>query len=100
MKTKLYAIEGKKGKHGSLHTRRMKIECTACGNSERFYGTAITNPMIVIQRLNADMYDVVEMSYKSDGKVDEIVERCAACGAGRDQLTFFPVEEEKQGTGQ
>lgn len=90
---KLFAIEGQKGKHGSLHTRRMIIEC-ACGNKERFYGTAYTNPMIVAERVAHDKYDVVEISYKSDGRIDEVIERCAACGAGRESITFTPIPDE------
>ena len=92
---KLYALEGGKGKHGSLHTRRLIITCLSCGNEERFYGTAYTNPMIVIERQTHDKYDVVEMSYKSDGTIDEVVEKCANCGAGRDQLRFVKIPDEK-----
>lgn len=92
---KLFAIEGNKGKHGSLHTRRMLITCKSCGNTERFYGTAYTNPMIIAERKGYDKYDVVEISYKSDGKIDEIIERCAVCGAGRDQLEFDKINDEE-----
>lgn len=86
-------IHGEKGRHGALHTKRMIIHCTRCGNESRFYGTAYTNPMIVIDRQSHDQYDVVEMSYKSDGAIDEIVERCAQCGAHRDELTFTNIED-------
>jgi uncharacterized protein with PIN domain len=91
---KLYALPGGKGTYGSIHTRRMIIECTKCGNTERFYGTAYTNPMIVIERQSHDKYDVVEMSYKSDGKVDEVIERCAACNAPREQLKFTEINSQ------
>lgn len=94
---KLHVIPGNKGKHGSLHTRRLIIECKACGNTERFYGTAYANPMIVIERQAHDKYDVIEMSYKSDGTIDEVVEKCAACGAGRDQLEFTKIGERSTG---
>jgi hypothetical protein len=90
---KLYAIEGGKGKHGALHTRRLTIRCTECGNKDKFYGTAYTHPMIVIDRKGYDHYDVVEMSYKSGGNVDEVVERCAECGAERDKLDIQEVKE-------
>lgn len=90
---RLYTIEGGKGKHGSLHTRRLTVRCMECGNKDKFYGTAYTNPMIVIDRKGYDHYDVVEMSYKSDGDVDEVIERCAECGAGRDQLDIKEVKE-------
>lgn len=89
---KLYAIDGGKGKHGSIYTKRVLIECTTCGNDERFYGTAYTNPMIVIEKQGYDKYDVTEISYKSDGNVDEVVERCAKCGASREQLKFTPLD--------
>lgn len=89
---KLYTIEGEKGKHGSLYTRRLHIECSVCGNTERFYGTAYTNPMIVIDKQGPDSYDVVEISYKSGGDVDEIVERCGKCNATRDQLIFTQLD--------
>lgn len=92
---KLFALEGGKGKHGSLHTRRLVIECTSCGNKERFYGTAYTNPMIVAERVGHDKYDVVEISYKSDGNIDEVIEKCAACGAGREQITFTKIDDEQ-----
>lgn len=88
---KLYMIEGEKGKHGSLFTKRVHIECSACGNTERFYGTAYTNPMIVIEQQGHASYDVVEISYKSDGQVDEVVERCGKCSATRDKLIFTPL---------
>ena len=92
---KLISIEGNKGKHGSLHTRRLIITCKACGNTERFYGTAYTHPMILAERISHDKYDVTEISYKSDGKIDEVVERCAECGAGRDQLDFDKINDDK-----
>lgn len=90
---RLYAINGGKGTHGSLHTRRLRIKCTACGNTERFYGTAYTNPMIVVEQQASDKYDVVEISYKSDGQVDEIVEKCGKCGAPREQLEFTEIKD-------
>lgn len=89
---KLYALEGGKGKHGAIYTKRVHIECINCGNTERFYGTAYTNPMIVIDRQDSGKYDVVEISYKSDGLIDEVVEKCAACGASREQLKFTPLD--------
>lgn len=92
---KLFSIEGQKGKHGSLHTRRLIITCTACGNTERFYGTAYTNPMIIAERKSHDKYDVVEISYKSDGRIDEVIEKCASCGAGRDKIEFTKINDEE-----
>ena len=92
---KLYAIDGGKGKHGSLHTRRLSICCTVCGNTNRFYGTAYTNPMIIVEKQAHDKYDVVEISYKSDGNIDEVIERCAECGASRDKLEFDKIDDEE-----
>jgi hypothetical protein len=49
--------------------------------------------MIVVEQQAADKYDVVEISYKSDGQVDEIVEKCGKCGVSREQLEFTEIKD-------
>ena len=79
MPAKLYSINGGQVKHGNISTRHLDIKCLDCGNTTDFYGKAFVNPHIKIELAKPNQYQVTEISYISDGLVDEVVEFCAVC---------------------
>jgi len=71
---------------GAVHTKRLNITCADCGNTERFYGTAQTQPFIIIEKHGDHHYDVSEVGYRNNGSVDETIESCASCGSRNIQV--------------
>ena len=76
---------------GMIKKQHMKVLCNGCGNTKKFYGRAMTHPMIVIERSDHDQhkYNVTEVGYSQAGHVDETIEQCAACGSKDIDIDFL-----------
>ena len=68
---------------GAIRKHFMTVRCRGCGNTEKFYGRAITHPFIVIEQSehNSYQYEVTEVGYTNNGQVEEVIDTCANCGS-------------------